>query len=115
MAHQIAVATRRLSFAPRCLVLLDPLPPIASGTPNLQPVPLRTTMASLATMMLATAAEMQGRTDAVDEKTRSVYDELQSCTSDAEAATRVTQLLVAQGIVEDKVQSTVDILSLIHI
>ena len=106
MAHQIAVAARRQSFAPRCLVLLDPLPPIAGRTPDLQPVLLRTIMTSLAATMLA-AAEVQGRTDAVDETRRSVYDELRSCSSDAEAATRVMQLLVAQGIVEDKVQSTI--------
>ena len=104
MAHQIAIAARRLSFTPRRLVLLDPPPPTVGKKPDLQRLPLRLTITGLASTLLAAAA-VQGRSDDIDDVQHSVAEELQSC-SDTEVATRATQLLVAQSIVEDKVEST---------
>ena len=71
MAHQIAIAARRISFAPRRLVLLDPLPPLTGAKPNVMPVPLRQTFTILVVTILA-AARAEGLQDASQEIQRGV-------------------------------------------
>ena len=107
-AHQMAVAARRLSFAPRRLVLLDPVPPVGGVPPDVQPVPLRRTLATLATTIL-TAVAVQGRRDALDEIKHAVEEELMSCSDEVAAITQVALRLAAQGLVENKVESAVQL------
>lgn len=104
MAHHIAVAARRVSFAPRRLVLIDPNPPIAGKAPNLHQAALRDTMLHLVITLLASAA-VHGESDELIEIGRTAEQELRPCTSDADAATRATQLLAAQGVLPDKLES----------
>jgi len=109
VAHQIAIAARRTSFAPRSLVLLDPTPPLPSVAPNVMPNPLHKSVAGLVTTVLA-AADVGGRHDTLAEISQAVQDELANCNSNVEAISRGTQLLVDKGVLENNVESTVKVL-----
>lgn len=103
MAWQIAQAGRRSIFPPRCLVVLDPLPPVVGAPLSVQRVPMRETIKVLLLNMIGAAHSERQISMPVQQ---SLEDDMRHW-KEADLFAHATQLLVEEGIVSDSVQSVV--------
>ena len=90
MAHLIACAAKAMGFAPRCVILLDPLPPYIDTEEFSRPMSRPQAAASFLALQLATLARItELRDDAFDALLKSLPLEV-AAWPEAELAIRVT-------------------------